>query len=178
MQTRSLKVSKNTALLQLYTVFYLLPSIFSSRPEIQIWSAWIFLSTTITGFIVNHYDSPEQKNATALQSTWVVRTSKLEGVATLTGLILGSLLQAWWIFGTLITGAATLHFISLSLAYKRHLDFLATIIGGFAFLLTLIHIPPSLWDDWAFAGGLLAGITLNYSYVLWSSKNNHTSTRG
>lgn len=104
-------------------------------------------------------------------------TSGLEMLAVAAGLTAGFIWDAWWLLGALILTSVLLHFLAMTAAFRRPVDFL---------LLPIITVSAGIaWfadredplEAWGYAGGLAAGACLGYALtLLWPSRTESQSS--
>lgn len=96
-------------------------------------------------------------------------TSGVEMLAVVVALFLGFVFDAWWWLAPLIVTTVLLHFLALTNAFRRRVDFLVFPIMVVAAVVvwTADHNDPL--PAWGVAGGLAAGVCLGYALALWRS---------
>lgn len=104
-----------------------------------------------------------------LAMTFVGLSSGLEMVAVIVALFAGFVFEAWWLMAPLILTSVLLHFLSLTNAFRRNIDYLILPMTTFATVIVWAADRSDPLPAWGVAGGLVAGACLGYALGLWRS---------
>ena len=96
-------------------------------------------------------------------------TSMLEFAASLAGLVAGWVTGKWWWLGALLLSSVALHFVALTVAFRRPIDVFLRPVACVGAAIALSAPAADLWNHWAVAGGLVAGCTAAYSFAMFRS---------
>ncbi|MDO5049901.1 MAG: hypothetical protein Q4D87_08480 [Actinomycetaceae bacterium] len=153
----------NIALLAMFTVMYLVPVVLVSETRVAVIAGALFVGLFGVGLtLIRVLPLPARRNVTKLQGSFIALTSIAELIAVLTGLGIGFITDAWSPFGLLLVGSVAMHFLSLTIAYRRVADYFALTLVVVSFVLLVVQPITPLWDLWAIAGSIVAASTALY----------------
>lgn len=161
-------------LLTVFSVLYLLPLIWSPGLGHVALCVGLFFAVMGSSAVLLARLGVRGRAPTKQGLAFVGLTSGLEFLAVAAGLIAGFVWDAWWLLGALLLSSVLLHFLAMTYAFRRPIDFLLLpVICASAGIAWLADREDPL-TAWGYAGGLAAGACTSYALALmWGARRNN-----
>lgn len=162
-------IRNNAYLLVVFTALYLTPLVFANSWHARglgVAGAGLVFVVAIAIYI----KAPGRlRRMSRAEGVAVGVTSMLELAASLAGLVAGWATGNWWWLGTLLLSSVAVHFVSLTVAFRRPIDVFLLPVACVGAAIALSAPASDLWNYWAVAGGFVAGCTAAYSFAMFRS---------
>lgn len=162
-------VRSNAYLLVVFTALYLVPLVFANSWHARGLGAAGAGLVFVVAIAIYIKTPGKLRRMSGAEGVAVGVTSMLEFAASLAGLVAGWVAGKWWWLGALLLSSVTLHFVALTVAFRRPIDVFLLPVACVGAAIALSAPAADLWNHWAVAGGLVAGCTAAYSFAMFRS---------
>ncbi|WP_058235483.1 hypothetical protein [Devriesea agamarum] len=159
-------VKNNAIFLIIFTLIYLAPLIIADCWVARISGMCAAVMVFLIGVLIVRKRPGVTRRLSKTQGLAVGMTSIAEFFAVVVGLLAGFTMDKWWWFGVLTLGAVTVHFVALTVAFRRPIDGALLPVMVIASAIVILAEPHDLWNYWSVAGSLAAGCTATYAFAM------------